>query len=301
MEELEKWKDQISNFEKLNIVEAKELYKKVVSTDDVKLKKLLMDKLILGTLYVVSNYIERNNLKLFCSSSLDMNDIISTFNEIWIKKINNGELLYVDNFSFLFNITFLREVCNILVSEEIVIKEQFGINIDSFIDLFIKFITLKNQTTDFSNKKLMAFNGENVYNIIELFEKIYNNLDFEEYDDLNLGKTKIFQFLKMIIGLGLTESISDDMAEKTNMEDEVIKEIIFKLFIVDVDLVLKDELQRKIIHKRFGLDNGNQITLEDVAKNYNVTRERVRQIESVSLRKLRKSKEVRNYILIGGI
>lgn len=301
MEELEKWKDQISNFEKLNIVEAKELYKKVVSTDDVKLKKLLMDKLILGTLYVVSNYIERNNLKLFCSSSLDMNDIISTFNEIWIKKINNGELLYVENFSFLFNTTFLREVCNILVSEEIVIKEQFGINIDSFIDLFIKFITLKNQAPDFSNKKLMAFNGENVYNIIELFEKIYNNLDFEEYDDLNLGKTKIFQFLKMIIGLGLTESISDDMAEKTNMEDEVIKEIIFKLFIVDVDLVLKDELQRKIIHKRFGLDNGNQITLEDVAKNYNVTRERVRQIEAVSLRKLRKSKEVRNYILIGGI
>ncbi|MEG1008763.1 MAG: sigma factor-like helix-turn-helix DNA-binding protein [Clostridia bacterium] len=301
MEELEKWKDQISNFEKLNIVEAKELYKKVVSTDDVKLKKLLMDKLILGTLYVVSNYIERNNLKLFCSSSLDMNDIISTFNEIWIKKINNGELLYVENFSFLFNTTFLREVCNILVSEEIVIKEQFGINIDSFIDLFIKFITLKNQAPDFSNKKLMAFNSDNVYNIIELFEKIYNNLDFEEYDDLNLGKTKIFQFLKMIIGLGLTESISDDMAEKTNMEDEVIKEIIFKLFIVDVDLVLKDELQRKIIHKRFGLDNGNQITLEDVAKNYNVTRERVRQIESVSLRKLRKSKEVRNYILIGGI
>lgn len=307
MEELENWEDQISIFEKLKIGEAQELYKKVISTNDVKSKKLYMDKLILGTLYVVSNYIEHNNIKLFCSPSFDMNDIISAFNEIWIKKISNGELLCVDKYSLLFNSTFLREVCNNLVSEEIIINEQFGINIDSFIDLFTKFITMKNKTTDFSYKKLITYYSEDkyfhyydgvyetVYNIIGLFENIYNNLNFDKTDNLNLGKTKIYQFLKMAINLGLIENISDDMSEKTNMEDEITSKIFFESFIDDVDLVLKDDRQRKIIHQRYGFDNDNPNTLDEVAKVHKITKERVRQIEAKSLRYLRRSEKIRNY------
>jgi RNA polymerase primary sigma factor len=38
---------------------------------------------------------------------------------------------------------------------------------------------------------------------------------------------------------------------------------------------------------RFGLDDGKSKTLEDVGKEFNVTRERIRQIEAKAIRKLR--------------
>ena len=47
------------------------------------------------------------------------------------------------------------------------------------------------------------------------------------------------------------------------------------------------ERERKILEMRFGLTDGYERTLEEIGKMYNVTRERIRQIESKALRKLR--------------
>ena len=46
--------------------------------------------------------------------------------------------------------------------------------------------------------------------------------------------------------------------------------------------------EEKIIRMRFGLDDGNAHTLEEVSRNFAVTRERIRQIEAQALRKLRR-------------
>jgi RNA polymerase primary sigma factor len=46
--------------------------------------------------------------------------------------------------------------------------------------------------------------------------------------------------------------------------------------------------EERVIRLRFGLDNGgHERTLEEVGQNFNVTRERIRQIEAKALRKLR--------------
>ena len=45
--------------------------------------------------------------------------------------------------------------------------------------------------------------------------------------------------------------------------------------------------EEKVLRLRFGLDDGRQRTLEEVGKEFNVTRERIRQIEAKALRKLR--------------
>jgi RNA polymerase primary sigma factor len=45
----------------------------------------------------------------------------------------------------------------------------------------------------------------------------------------------------------------------------------------------------RIIRMRFGLDDGNDHTLEEVGQTFAVTRERIRQIEAKALRKLRHS------------
>ena len=59
------------------------------------------------------------------------------------------------------------------------------------------------------------------------------------------------------------------------------------------------EREQKVLRLRFGLDDGHQRTLEEVGKEFNVTRERIRQIEAKALRKLRhpsRSKKLRDYL-----
>lgn len=59
------------------------------------------------------------------------------------------------------------------------------------------------------------------------------------------------------------------------------------------------EREEKVLRLRFGLDDGRARTLEEVGKEFNVTRERIRQIEAKALRKLRhpsRSKKLRDYL-----
>src|ERR1700736_2013008 len=50
-----------------------------------------------------------------------------------------------------------------------------------------------------------------------------------------------------------------------------------------------DKREQKIISQRFGLDGGKPKTLEDVGKNFGVTRERIRQLQNIALAKLRRA------------
>ncbi|MCL2564326.1 MAG: RNA polymerase sigma factor RpoD [Defluviitaleaceae bacterium] len=59
------------------------------------------------------------------------------------------------------------------------------------------------------------------------------------------------------------------------------------------------EREEKVLRLRFGLDDGRARTLEEVGKEFNVTRERIRQIEAKALRKLRhpsRSKKLKDYL-----
>jgi RNA polymerase primary sigma factor len=67
-----------------------------------------------------------------------------------------------------------------------------------------------------------------------------------------------------------------------NLEDKTVngmlEEMVTKL----------DSREATILRFRFGLDGGNEKTLEEVGEKFGVTRERVRQIQNIALRKLRK-------------
>ena len=57
--------------------------------------------------------------------------------------------------------------------------------------------------------------------------------------------------------------------------------------------------EKKVLSLRFGLEDGRQRTLEEVGQEFNVTRERIRQIEAKALRKLRhpsRSKKLKDYL-----
>jgi RNA polymerase primary sigma factor len=68
----------------------------------------------------------------------------------------------------------------------------------------------------------------------------------------------------------------DEAAETTNLV-EMVRGLIASL----------SQREARVLKLRFGLDDGRSRTLEEVGAEFNVTRERIRQIEAKALRKLR--------------
>ena len=74
--------------------------------------------------------------------------------------------------------------------------------------------------------------------------------------------------------------------------------ILLKEQLVDVLSTLTDR-EQKVLRLRFGLDDGRARTLEEVGREFHVTRERIRQIEAKALRKLRhpsRSRKLKDYL-----
>ena len=80
----------------------------------------------------------------------------------------------------------------------------------------------------------------------------------------------------------------DDYAANELLKDE-LNEVLLEL----------TDREEKVLRLRFGLDDGRTRTLEEVGKEFNVTRERIRQIEAKALRKLKhpsRSKRLRDFL-----
>ncbi len=93
----------------------------------------------------------------------------------------------------------------------------------------------------------------------------------------------------------LGDFIPDDDAPAPS---DVASFVLLKEQLVEVLKTLTPR-EEKVLKLRFGLDDGRQRTLEEVGKEFNVTRERIRQIEAKALRKLRhpsRSKKLKDYL-----
>ena len=93
----------------------------------------------------------------------------------------------------------------------------------------------------------------------------------------------------------LGDFIQDDDAPAPQ---EVASHTLLKEQLGDV-LSTLTEREEKVLRLRFGLEDGRSRTLEEVGKEFNVTRERIRQIEAKALRKLRhpsRSKKLKDFL-----
>ena len=77
--------------------------------------------------------------------------------------------------------------------------------------------------------------------------------------------------------------------------------LAFSMLKEELDQALRSltERERQVVRLRFGLEDGRARTLEEVGREFNVTRERIRQIEAKALRKLRhptRSKRLKDFL-----
>ena len=122
-------------------------------------------------------------------------------------------------------------------------------------------------------------------------------------DEMHMPVARINALLKMAqqpislhapVGDDGDVSVGDFIEDKSaENPSDVTSYSLLKEKLGDV-LTSLTERERKILEMRFGLIDGYERTLEEIGKMYNVTRERIRQIEAKALRKLRHPTRVRH-------
>jgi RNA polymerase primary sigma factor len=127
-------------------------------------------------------------------------------------------------------------------------------------------------------------------------------------DEMHMPVARINSLLKMAqqpislhapVGDDGDVSVGDFIEDKTaENPSDVTSYSLLKEKLGDV-LTSLTERERKILEMRFGLIDGYERTLEEIGKMYNVTRERIRQIEAKALRKLKhpsRSRKLRSFL-----
>lgn len=136
----------------------------------------------------------------------------------------------------------------------------------------------------------------------------YEPTTTELADALNMSEEKVIEIMQIArepasletpIGEEDDSNLGDFVADSNavtpegNIESVMLRE--------HIDTLLQDlkEREKQVIVLRFGLLDGHPRTLEEVGKEFNVTRERIRQIEAKALRKLRnpvRSKKIKDFL-----
>lgn len=302
---LKRWNDEINKYKKLKFEEAKLLYKKALEETDEKKKKEIMNEVITGTLYIVYNYIAKNSYDLLSSSSYDLDDIINTYNEVWIRKIYAGELLKANVFSNLFTTATVNEV-----HRKLIYMDSDDTNKMLMVSLFEIYVYYKNSGIDFTMSDVILEFCKQRYSYPELycdsylremgplfilFENMYKKLNFDKVDGLELTNRKMNNFIKLYEEIGMFDVIRDDCSIIEDTDNLIIKKIDLQEFMKQVNLAITDEREKMVLSYRYGFVDDAPKTLEDISQELNVTRERVRQIEARTLRKLRRKKDIYKY------
>lgn len=321
LDKLKEWKEQISAFPELSIEEARALYIEAINAKDEREKKELMDKVIQGTLYVVFNFIKRNRLNYIKSSSYDLEDLINSCFELWVKEIQSGALLKEKFFSHIIDYSFCSNLASMLNETNLGTIDLTLFNSEDFINAFYDYVNYHKESggvsffefckfiSRFSSKQEedsyiclcrrindLAFSDSDfAQQTYELFENIIDAIK-DENDDINITKTKIDKFKHLLIDAGLNGfRVNIDNVYETDFSDGLVYSSLMKEF---VDTVFSstglDDRKKDIMYRHLGF-NGHREDFKSVADSYNVTEARARQLYNKAIKSLRANPAVLKY------
>ena len=154
---------------------------------------------------------------------------------------------------------------------------------------------------------------ENLYRLRKISHDLATQLNRKPTDDelanaMKVTKERLDEILKAIkehISLETPLGKEEDVKLSDFIEDETILQpenyVMNELLKTDLNKALEElnERERHLINLRFGLEDGQQRSLDEVSRLFQMPRERVRQIEFKALRKLRhpiRSSKLRGYL-----
>ena len=154
---------------------------------------------------------------------------------------------------------------------------------------------------------------ETINKLIRVSRQLLQELGREPSPDeiakeMNISEDKVREIMKIAqepVSLETPIGEEEDSHLGDFIEDHDARapaeEASFTLLREQLDEVLKTltEREQRVLRLRFGLDDGRARTLEEVGQKFGVTRERIRQIEAKTLRKLRhpsRSKKLKDYL-----
>lgn len=319
-------KNKISD-DKVSNSEIEEIFSYLEINEIEKVKKILQNN---G--YKIVEYREKNNFNLLRYYSLEEEKALENLkNEKLIEEYQLGnkkmlEILFKKNIRLIYKYISKSEV-NYLLDEKDLVQEAFF----GFKQSIEKFdLSKNNQFSTYSTwwiKQSINRAIEDKGNIIripvhaqEKIKKIFKLTTQEKKINikkiaakLKLPEKNIIDYLSIIRNLyrvtslnsplknhevGENEIIDFCVSPQKNAEDQLLeKELKDAIFRVLKTLKPREQL---IIEERFGLNNGEVLTLSAIAKKEKVTRERIRQIEVEALKKLKhpsRRKELKKYLI----
>lgn len=201
--------------------------------------------------------------------------------------VHTGELINkMDYFETYYSDTHsgenpsIEEVAKFLFTDKInFIKKAEELNKEQLIGC-IRTLEYTNQNFDKNNVSI-----EDIAKVLysrQLKDDIEKVNDLKRIDymtnalslDIPIGEDKETTFLQML-------------PDEEETEDKLLRNTIFRDLVATIDTCNLKDKEKDVLFKRFGFYGDDPRTLESIAKDYDLTRERIRQIEAKALKKLR--------------
>lgn len=161
-------------------------------------------------------------------------------------------------------------------------KQDYGstISVPEYLDQEIRRLIRRQQ-------EMIQESGEEI-----AFEKLVETSDERRRLLRQAIAAKIVLSLNSLVGSEQTKELGEWVADEKDDAEEATERMVQKEAVMSMLAELSPR-ERKVLMLRFGLEDGRSRTLQDVGCEFNVTRERIRQIEARALKKLRNSKKAR--------
>lgn len=304
IERLKKYGELIKNNEKLSLEDATRLYAQYVFSGD----KNIRTRIINGTLYVIYDFIKKYNFVLLETGEFDIDDIISSCNEIWITFIDEGRLLNIKNYYQLFTIHFFTKLNDLLITDKYKISENTCVDSNSFADVAYAFF-MKNENGDVLNynafyeylKSIIEKDFNKVKNsnfkIMQLYCLLNRIYDLYEKNEKKVSPftNRMLEMMKYLLinvcsynGDSLMQQVTDGSVDK--VIDDVFSEKVSDI-IANIEILNKRE--KSFWSDYCGLGEHEQKNIETISKYYNLSQQRISKIKVDSIKKLRLSKEMK--------
>lgn len=317
------WEEQISVFSKLNIQEAKNLYRAYNQALDEENKKELFNELIQGTLYVLVDFIRTYQLDKIKNYGYDIEDVINACNETWIETIKEGTLLEKKNFSLMLRSTFFTKLADKLNENDFFPAEITSFNESLFVSIlhqyinfhrkngeasFQEFITLVNDYlreihTEYNESRGGLIRNTLALSDLDFLEQTYAIFEYiifalkDENDEINITKTSIDKIKSLLIDTGVQGLRSViDRVYVLDYTGDLIKKVTNSTLNKDLSSCYElDDRSREIIRYLYGLGEYEEKSVKEIADIYGISEARVHKIHNTVIERLANNEKILAY------